>query len=53
MPITAVDAEHGERLRWHHRDPFDRMLGAQASLEAHALVSANPHLAAYGVDVVW
>ena len=53
MPITAIHAEHVEHLPWHHRDPFDRMLVAQASLEAHALVSANPHLAAYGVEVVW
>jgi PIN domain nuclease of toxin-antitoxin system len=53
MPITAVHAEHVERLPWHHRDPFDRMLVTQALLEAQALVSADPHLAAYGVDVVW
>ena len=53
MPITAVHAEHVEHLPWHHRDPFDRMLVAQASLEAHALVTADPDLAAYGVDVVW
>ncbi|MBA2505427.1 MAG: type II toxin-antitoxin system VapC family toxin [Thermoleophilaceae bacterium] len=53
MPITAIHAEHVERLPWLHRDPFDRMLIAQASTEAHALVSAGPHLAAYGVDVVW
>jgi PIN domain nuclease of toxin-antitoxin system len=53
MPITALHAEHVERLPWHHRDPFDRLLIAQASLEAHALVTADPRLAAYGVEVVW
>ena len=53
MPITAVHAEEVEHLPWHHRDPFDRMLVTQALLEAQALVSADPHLAAYGVDVVW
>jgi PIN domain nuclease of toxin-antitoxin system len=53
MPVTALHAEHVEHLPWHHRDPFDRMLVAQASLEANALVSADPHLAAYGVEVVW
>ncbi len=53
VPITAVHAEHVERLPWHHGDPFDRMLIAQALLEAQSLVSADPHLAAYGVDVVW
>ena len=53
MPITALHAEHVERLPWHHHDPFDRLLIAQASLEAHALVTADPRLAAYGVEVVW
>lgn len=53
MPITAFHAEGVGKLPWHHRDPFDRMLIAQASLEAHALVSADPRLVAYGVDVVW
>ena len=53
MPITAFHAEHVERLPWHHRDPFDRLLIAQASLEAHALVSADRRLAAYGVEVLW
>lgn len=53
MPMTALHAEHVEHLPWHHRDPFDRMLIAQASVETHALVSADLRLAAYGVDVVW
>ncbi len=38
---------------WHHRDPFDRLLVAQAGLESHALVSADSRLAAYGVEVIW
>ncbi len=53
LPITARHAEHVEHLPWHHRDPFDRLLISQASLESHALVSADPRLAAYGVDMVW
>lgn len=53
MPVTAVHVEHAEHLPCHHRDPFDRMLIAQASLEAHALVSADLELAVYGVEVVW
>ena len=53
MPMTALHAEHVEHLPWHPRAPFDRMLIAQASVETHALVSADPRLAAYGVDVVW
>ena len=53
MPMTALHAEHVEHLPWHHRDPFDRMLIAQASVETHALVTADARFAAYGVDVVW
>ena len=53
MPVTAIHAEAVERLPWHHRDPFDRMLVAQATVEGRTLVSADGRLAAYGVDVLW
>lgn len=53
MPVTAEHAEYVEHLPWHHRDPFDRLLISQASLEDRALVSADPRLSAYGVEVVW
>ena len=53
LPVTALHAEAVERLPWHHRDPFDRLLVAQASVDGHALVSADRRLAAYHVDVVW
>jgi len=53
MPVTAMHAERVEHLPWHHRDPFDRLLIAQASLEDHAVVSADERLARYGVEVVW
>lgn len=53
VPVTFEHAEHVEQLPWHHRDPFDRLLIAQASLEEHALVSADSRMAAYGVEIVW
>jgi PIN domain nuclease of toxin-antitoxin system len=53
LPVTAFHAEAVERLPWHHRDPFDRLLVAQATLERLDLVSADPRLGAYGVEVVW
>jgi len=53
MPVTSEHAEHVEHLPWHHRDPFDRLLVAQAGLENHALVSAGSRLGAYGVEVIW
>lgn len=53
MPVTAEHAEDVEHLPWHHRDPFDRLLVAQASLEGHALVSSDPQMTAYDVEVIW
>jgi PIN domain nuclease of toxin-antitoxin system len=53
MPVTSTHAAHVEQLPWHHRDPFDRLLVAQAAVEKHALVSADPRLADYQVDVLW
>ncbi len=53
LPVTAMHARAVEQLPWHHRDPFDRLLVAQATLEDHALVTADARLADYGVDVVW
>jgi PIN domain nuclease of toxin-antitoxin system len=53
MPVTSLHAQHVEHLPWHHRDPFDRLLVAQASLEDHTLVTADPRIAQYDVEVVW
>lgn len=36
-----------------HRDPFDRLLIAQAQSENLTLVTCDPHFAAYGVPVLW
>jgi PIN domain nuclease of toxin-antitoxin system len=40
-------------LPFHHRDPFDRMLVAQAVAEGMQLVSADPAVKSYGVPIVW
>jgi PIN domain nuclease of toxin-antitoxin system len=51
----AVTPEHVERLRdlpLHHKDPFDRMLVAQALHENATLVSADAALARYGVRLM-
>lgn len=53
LPVTSAHAQQVEHLPWHHRDPFDRLLIAQAAAEEHALVSADPRMADYGVDVIW
>ena len=53
MPVTSEHAALVEHLPWHHRDPFDRLLVAQASHEDHVLVSADARMTAYDVEVVW
>lgn len=53
LPVTALHAEAVERLPWHHRDPFDRLLVAQAQVEGYVIVSADPRLREYDVDVLW
>lgn len=40
-------------LPFHHKDPFDRMLIAQASYEQIPLVSADSQFDAYGVTRIW
>jgi len=39
-------------LPWHHRDPFDRLLVAQALEEGYTLVTREEALAAYGVPIL-
>jgi PIN domain nuclease of toxin-antitoxin system len=41
------------RLPWHHRDPFDRLLVAQALVEGITLLTSDRLLARYGKMVKW
>ena len=51
LSIAANHAERAETLPMHHRDPFDRMLVAQAQLEALRLVSADRSFAPYDIAI--
>jgi PIN domain nuclease of toxin-antitoxin system len=53
LPMDLQHAAAVEGLPWHHRDPFDRMLVAQASIEGAAIVSRDEALRPYGVTLVW
>jgi len=37
----------------HHRDPFDRLLIAQARVERLTVVTSDAHFAMYGIPVLW
>jgi PIN domain nuclease of toxin-antitoxin system len=41
------------QLPLHHRDPFDRLLLAQALVEDITLISADPNLNSYPVKIAW
>jgi PIN domain nuclease of toxin-antitoxin system len=51
LPIQAEHAGAAPELPAHHRDPFDRMLVAQAVAEHLVLVSADQQLAMYSVEL--
>jgi PIN domain nuclease of toxin-antitoxin system len=56
VQALAVSLDHAagvKRLPWHHRDPFDRMLVAQASIEGAAVLSRDEALRPYGVTLIW
>lgn len=53
LPIELHHCIEATRLPFHHRDPFDRLLIAQAISDGLMLVSADMALNAYGVMRVW
>lgn len=52
LPVTAAHARMVDELPVHHRDPFDRLLVAQAKSEPMHLLTADKRLAAYGHPVL-
>lgn len=53
LPISLSHATRAGDLPAHHRDPFDRLLVAQAQLEELVLVTADEQLAPYDVRILW
>ncbi len=49
LPVTIRHGFAAGALPPHHKDPFDRMLIAQAQLEGLTLVTRDPEIAAYDV----
>ena len=53
LPISFAHAERVAALPMLHRDPFDRMLIAQAFVEGLTIITRDPAFAPYGVAVGW
>ncbi len=53
LPIQAGHLHRYHALPLHHRDPFDRLLVAQALADGFTVVGTDPAFDAYGVPRIW
>ncbi|MDQ3170404.1 MAG: type II toxin-antitoxin system VapC family toxin [Acidobacteriota bacterium] len=53
LPISLEHASAVADLPFHHRDPFDRLIVAQARRDELPIVSSDPIFRRYGVKRVW
>nr|WP_188549530.1 type II toxin-antitoxin system VapC family toxin [Sediminivirga luteola] len=53
LDITCQHAQRAAGYPHDHKDPFDRMLAAQAHLEAMTLVTLDPVFDRFDVDTLW
>jgi len=52
MAIRAEEARTSAHLPWHHADPFDRLLVAQAKAHSFTLATRDQIMATYGVAIL-
>ena len=53
LPIEVRHVAALINLPFHHRDPFDRLIVAQAMIERIPLISSDPVLDAYSIQRIW
>ena len=53
LHVTSAHAVTAGMLPGRHKDPFDRLLVAQAQVEQLAVVTRDPAIAVLGAQVVW
>lgn len=53
LPVSMDHALRAATLPRIHRDPFDRILIAQAQLESVPILTADPAIGRYDVEVIW
>ena len=53
LPVLQHHVLQVVQLPAHHRDPFDRLLVAQARVEELQLMTADPAIRAYDVPILW
>ncbi len=52
LPFRSAHAERLRTLPWHHRDPFDRMLVAQAAEERLPLLTVDLRITDYDIETI-
>lgn len=53
VTLGFAEAATLETLPWHHNDPFDRLLVATALVSGVPIVTRDPEIARYQVQIVW
>jgi PIN domain nuclease of toxin-antitoxin system len=53
LPLSIAHGQLAGRLPGPHKDPFDRMLAAQALIEDVPMVTEDPAIEGFGVKLIW
>jgi len=53
LPVSIAHGQRAGTWPQEHRDPFDRMLAAQSSIEGVAIISSDDAFEEFGVPMVW
>lgn len=53
LPLARPHLFAVNRLPFHHRDPFDRLIIATAMVENLPIVTQDPHFTSYPIEVIW
>ncbi len=53
LPVRVVHGRHAGLMPGKHKDPFDRLILAQALIEGMTIVTADPKLSDFGAPVIW
>ena len=53
LDVTARHGVHGGSLPGDHKDPFDRLIAAQALIEGMTVITRDREIAAFGCETLW
>ena len=53
LPVTYIHAREAGLLPGKHRDPFDRLIAAQARIEGLTVVTRDAEFSAFGCETLW